>query len=369
MQSFLSATSIETSWQKAADDLLQQIGNIPAETNFAFIYATDAFAIELSRLLEELKQKTNIKNWVGSVGKGICSNNQEIYQQAAVTVMLADFPENSFTIFSGMENAPAASTDTFGLKLALIHGDPRNGLVSEHIQNLPEKIGNGYLVGGITSSSNHFFQVANEITEGDISGIVFDEDLQILTGLTQGCTPITAAGETHTVTECDHHIAISIDKRPALDVFKEEIGDVLARNIDRAAGYIFAAFPIKGSDTGDYLVRDIIGIDTENRHLAIADNMEADSAIIFCKRDGQTAIQDMQRMLNDIKKRIGNQHAKGALYISCVGRGKNLFGENSEELKMITEVLGDIPIAGFYANGEIAGNQLYGYTGVLTIFL
>lgn len=366
MKLFISATSIEKDWKKAADDLLQQLGDIPAEANVAFIYATDIFAVGLSRLLDELKNKTKIKNWVGSVGKGICSHNTEIYDQAAVTVMLADFPENSFTIFNGMEHAPASAGNDFALNLALVHGDPRNGLVTEHVNNLPEKIGNGYLIGGITSSSNHFFQVANDITEGDISGIVFDENTSVLTGLSQGCIPI---GEKHTLTDCSHHIAISIDNRPALDVFKEEIGDVLARNIDRAAGYIFAAFPIKGSDTGDYRVRDIIGIDVEQDHLAIADNMQNDSAIMFCKRDGQSATQDMQRMLNDIQNRLGKQHAKGAIYISCLGRGKNLFGDNSEELKMISEVLGDIPIAGFYANGEIAGNQLYGYTGVLTVFL
>lgn len=366
MKSFISATSIKKDWQNAADDLLQQFGEIPAEANVAFIYATDIFAVELSRLIEELKQKTNIKNWIGSVGKGICSNKTEIYDQAAVTIMLADLPENSFTIFSGMENAPQSENNDFGLNFALVHGDPRNGLVTEYINNLPEKIGNGYLVGGITSSSNHFFQIANDITEGDISGIVFDENTPVLTGLSQGCTPI---GETHTLTDSSHHIAMSIDNRPALDVFKEEIGDVLARNIDRAAGYIFAAFPIKGSDTGDYRVRDIIGIDVENNHIAVADDMKANSTIMFCKRDGQSATQDMQRMLNDIQTRSAGQAIKGAIYISCLGRGKNLFGENSEELNMISEVLGDIPIAGFYANGEIAGNQLYGYTGVLTVFI
>jgi len=370
MQSFLSATSIKKDWQQAADDLLSQFGDIPPEANVAFIYATDAFAVELNRLLDELKSKTKIQNWVGSIGKGICSSNQEIYEQAGVTVMLADFPEETFTVFSGIENAPTELTPNdktaFGVKLALIHGDPRNGLISEHINNLPEKIGDSYILGGITSSSNHFFQVANDITEGDISGIVFDENTNVLTGLTQGCTPI---GETHTLTSCNHHIAMTIDKRPALDVFKEEIGDILARNIDRAAGYIFAGFPIKGKDTGDYRVRDIIGIDVENNYLAVADNMEADSAIMFCKRDGQTAVQDMQRMLENIKKRLGKQQAKGALYITCLGRGKNLFGDNSEELKMIHDALGDIPLAGFYANGEIAGDQLYGYTGVLTVFV
>ena len=366
MKLFLSATSTEKEWQNAAQDLLQQLGDIPDEANVAFIYATDHFAVELSRLLEALKLKTKIRNWIGSIGKGICSNKQEIYEQAAVTILLADIPKNSFTIFNGMENAPISSKETFGLNFALIHGDPRNGMVPEHIANLPEKIGNGYLIGGITSSDSHFFQIANDLTEGDISGIVFDENTQIITGLTQGCTPI---GKVHTLTSCDHHIAITIDKRPALDVFKEEIGDVLARDIDRAAGYIFAGFPIQSSDTGDYVVRNIIGIDPDNDLLMIADNMTADRGIMFCKRDGQTALQDMQRMLNDIKKRIGKKQPKGALYISCLGRGKNLFGENSEEVKMITDVFGDIPLAGFYANGEIAGNQLYGYTGVLTVFL
>ena len=77
----------------------------------------------------------------------------------------------------------------------------------------------------------------------------------------------------------------------------------------------------------------------------------------------------MQRMLNNIKKRLGKDKAKGAIYISCLGRGINLFGEQSEEVKMIKDELGDIPIAGFYANGEIAGVQLYGYTGVLTLFV
>lgn len=366
MEQFHSATSLKQDWQTAADDLLQQLGDIPEEANVAFIYVTDTFSLELSRLLEVLKEKTSIQNWVGSVGKAICCNNKEIYEQAAVTIMLADFPDDTFTLFNGIKNAPAANSDNFGLNFAVIHGDPRNGMVTEHIHNLPEKIGNGYLVGGITSSDNHFFQIANEINEGDISGIIFNDEINVITALSQGCTPI---GEVHQLTQCDHHIAISIDNRSALTVFKEEIGDVLARNIDRAAGYIFAAFPVKGSDTANYLVRDIIGIDVQNDHLAIADDMQENSAIMFCKRDGQSAVEDMQRMLNDIKSRLKDKKIKGALYISCLGRGKNLFGNNSEELKMISDVLGDIPLAGFYANGEIAGNQIYGYTGVLTIFV
>ena len=187
-----------------------------------------------------------------------------------------------------------------------------------------------------------------------------------ITGLSQGCSPI---GETHVLTECDNHMAISIDGRPALDVFKEDIGEVLARDIDRAAGYIFAGFPIKGSDTGDYLIRNVIGIDPENNLLAIGDHMTVNSPIMFCRRDGRTAVQDMQRMLSSVQHRLKGRTPRGGLYISCLGRGRHLFGDNAREMNMISEVFGDIPIAGFYANGEIAGQRLYGYTGILTLFL
>ena len=60
---------------------------------------------------------------------------------------------------------------------------------------------------------------------------------------------------------------------------------------------------------------------------------------------------------------------RGGVYYSCLGRGANLFGSNSEELRTIENALGDVPIAGFFCNGEISHNRLYGYTGVLTLFV
>ena len=77
---------------------------------------------------------------------------------------------------------------------------------------------------------------------------------------------------------------------------------------------------------------------------------------------------DAVHMLGDLGKRAHGQ-IKGGLYYSCLGRGRNQFGEDSEELKMIRDLLGDFPLVGFFANGEISHNRLYGYTGVLTLFV
>ena len=58
----------------------------------------------------------------------------------------------------------------------------------------------------------------------------------------------------------------------------------------------------------------------------------------------------------------------GAVYVSCAGRGGPHFGSPSAELQIVRRALGDVPLVGFFAGGEIAHRQVYGYTGVLTVF-
>src|SRR5262249_56328004 len=113
-------------------------------------------------------------------------------------------------------------------------------------------------------------------------------------GLTQGCSPI---GPVHTITESDDNIIETIDERPALDVFKQDIGEILARDLRRTDGYIYAALPVSGSDTGDYLVRNLLGIDPAKAWLAIAAEVKAGDRIMFARRDRRSAEQDLKRML------------------------------------------------------------------------
>jgi small ligand-binding sensory domain FIST len=75
----------------------------------------------------------------------------------------------------------------------------------------------------------------------------------------------------------------------------------------------------------------------------------------------------MTRMLDSMKKGLYTK-PRGGVYYSCLGRGANLFGPESEELQMIHAAFGEFPLVGFFCNGEISHNRLYGYTGVLTLF-
>jgi small ligand-binding sensory domain FIST len=372
MYSFKFGHANARRWQEAAQTCLTQLGEMTPPPNLGFLYTSDSLADRLHDILYYFKEHTGVLHWVGSVGVGVCSLATEYFDAPAITVMVGHFPEHSFRVFStiGKELKQFARAhqewcNHYQPMFGIVHGDPRNGRIPELIFQLSEHLGGSFLVGGLTSSRHQFLQIADDITEGGISGVLFANDIQVATRLTQGCSVI---GPRHQVTECDNHVVIRLDNRAALDVFKEDIGKELASNLKKVSGLIFVGLPVVGSDTGDYMVRNLMGIDVDNKMLAIGDIPKPGMSIFFTRRDAKAAQEDLLKMLNHLKNRIKTV-PKGGLYYSCVGRGEFLFGKDSQELKTIQNVLGDFPIVGFFANGEISYQRLYGYSGVLTLFL
>jgi small ligand-binding sensory domain FIST len=372
--SFKSTYACGDDWQSVADQCLKNLGTEASSANFGFLYVTDALAPYLNNLFEALRTQTGIKDWIGTVGAAICYTGLEIYDEPAAAIMLTTLPEDSYRLLpAGMDAVSSMLTENknwiaeHAVHFGIVHGDPRNTHIAQIIESVSTELDPGFLVGGLTSASDSHYQqqIAGQIYEDGLSGVLLSAQIPVISGLTQGCTPLE---NRHTITRAEGNILAEIDGRPALDVFKEDIGEVLAKDLKRVSGYIFAGLPVAGSDTGDYLVRNLIGIDPGEKLLAIGDNLEADVPIMFCRRDGDTARDDMLRMLTDLKKRAKGD-IKGGVYYTCVGRGRNQFGDDSQELKMIHEQLGDFPLVGFFANGEISHNRLYGYTGVLTLFL
>jgi len=361
--------SAASQWRDATQACLAQMGEIPATANLGFLYVTDILAVHLQDILSMVKEATGVSHWVGSTGLGICSTGQEYLDQPALAIMLGEFPPHAFRVFPTIRNLDelkdSVSVGSSAAYFAIVHGDPENQHIPSLIEQFAAGMESGFVVGGLTSSRNENVQVADSITHGGLSGVVFTSEVALTTRLTQGVSPL---GVVHEVTECEDNVIVRLDGRPALDVLKEDIGEVLSRDLRRLSNYIFVGLPITGSDTGDYLVRNLVGIDLEQKLLAIGDTVENGRQLLFCRRDGASAVKDMQRMLAEIKSGITGV-ARGAVYYSCLGRGESLFGADSEELKMISRALGDIPLVGFFANGEISHNRLYGYTGVLTVFL
>jgi small ligand-binding sensory domain FIST len=156
-------------------------------------------------------------------------------------------------------------------------------------------------------------------------------------------------------------VIATLDGRPALEVLLAAADEKLIRS-----GRILAGLPVPGSDTGDYMVRNLVGIDPRAKLVAIGAAVEPGDEIVFCRRDPEAAREDLSRMLAAAKAAAPG--ARGALYFSCVARGEHMFGSRGAELGLLREGLGDVPLVGFFCNGEICHDRLYGYTGVLTLF-
>jgi small ligand-binding sensory domain FIST len=357
-------------WRDAAAQCLQQAGKGPSGANLGFLYVTDNFAGDVTAMLTYFRANTGILHWCGTVGMGVIATGREYYDEPAVAIMLCDFEEGGFRVFSGLRSPPDLERQSLHLgelpaNFAIVHGDPRNAQLPRLVGDLAGCLESGFVAGGLTSSRREVVQIADGVAKGGLSGVLFSDDVVISTRLTQGCSPI---GPRHTITGSQQNILISLDGRAALDVFREDMGEPAWQDFSQTGGDVFAGLPISGSGTGDYLVRNLVGIDPVNRLVAIGDVPRTGAQIMFCRRDEASAAEDMSRMLDSIKSGLFGR-PRGGLYYSCVGRGPNLFSEESAEAGMIHEALGDVPLVGFFCNGEISHNRLYGYTGVLTLFL
>lgn len=382
---FASARSDAENWSAAAKDLETGLAGLTPEAGrqfLGFLYITDHLAEGYGSIVSYLRQKTGVHHWVGSIGMGICASGppgaSEWFGRPGAVAMVGDFPRDGFQVVPRLGESVGELDADLSAWMAramppfgVVHGDPMSAQVPHLVETLAQEMENavlevpGFLVGGLTSSSGAHYQLADEVVGGGLSGALFAPSVEVATGLTQGCQPL---GPAHRVTDCMENVAMTLDGEPALSVFKNDIGELLARDLDRVAGYIHAAFPIAGSDTGDYVVRNLMGIDPERGWLAVGGMVEVGDKVMFVRRDPAGAEADLKTMVEGLVARAPAT-PRGALYFSCVARGPGMFGAEGRETALVHEILGDVPLVGFFGQGEISNNRLYGYTGVLTLFI
>ena len=358
MSPFRAAHASGETWRECVTQCAARLGR--PGSGLGFVYFTDTLVPYAAPIVETLREKTGVSDWIGTVGIGIIASGTEYLDEPALAAMVAELSADQYQIFSGRARLTGGVPAHFGV----IHADPRTPDVAELIADMSSKVASGFLVGGLSSSRARAVQVANEVISGGLSGAVLAASVGVSTRLTQGCAPLPGR---YRVTGCDANIIRTLDGRPALDVMKEAIGEELARDLRRAAQFIHVGLPVAGSDRGDYLVRNLVGIDSKNGLIAIGDMVESGAELIFCKRDAESARRDLRRILSELREEAPAR-VRGALYFSCVGRGEHMFGSRGAELGLVKEALGELALVGFFCNGEISHDRLYGYTGVLTLF-
>ncbi len=367
---FPTATSLDNGWRAAAIAVADGLGQ--PQGGVGILYAAESFSEHLGGMVEILQDRTGISDWAVAAGYGVITTEAEHFGVSSATAMVLEIPEDGYRLFAGdteagrdLESAHRNWITDATMPVAITHVDPRHPDAAQSLSELVEHTA-GFLVGGLTAAAGDHPHSAGGRT-GCLSGVAVSPTIvEVATALSQGCTPL---GKAHTVTSARDNILIELDGQPALDVFKADIGEDLSNDLRRVGGLIFAALPVTGSDTADYTVRNLIGIDPDHKVIAIAESVSEGNPVLFCRRDRATAVTDMRRMTADLKRRVAARPIRGGLYISCAGRGPNQFAEPEREIDIIRETLGTFPMAGFFANGEISRDRIYAYTGVLTLFL
>jgi small ligand-binding sensory domain FIST len=238
---------------------------------------------------------------------------------------------------------------------------------------------------------------ASGVFSGGLSGVAFDAEVAMVSRVTQGCLPI---GPVHTITSVDNHVVLTLDDEPALDVLVRDLHIDLEQRqqaLTKVRATLVGLAPAHDAAikrTGEFddavLVRHIIGLDPAQRGVAVAQPVEVGMRLTFCERNVAAARADLMRIGAEIREALEPEEMTaelagvlsadssasphparrmaGAVYVSCAGRGGPHFGGPSAELHIVRRALGDVPLVGFFAAGEIAHDRLYGYTGVLTVF-
>ncbi len=391
-------------------------GDYAAAPTLGLLYITDHYAAEAQDILDHLgAELPEITDWTGTVGVGISASNVEYFDEPALAVMLCELPPDQYRVFSGV--APLASGAGMGFEphTALVHADADMPELGEMVNEMAGRMGSGYVFGGLSSGRSQAVQFAlagngnvkgqggaRGVFSGGMCGVAFGEGVGIVSRVTQGCQPITPMRE---ITTTQGNVILGLNAEAALDVLLKDLDVTLAQPdtaIEKLRGTLAGliarenvADGISVARTGnfgaDVVVRHIIGLDPGRKGIAVSDQVEPGMRVAFCQRNPAAARADLVRICAEIREELEPEEMTlatatalamseaesqphvarriaGAVYVSCAGRGGPHFGAPNAELQIVRRALGDVPLVGFFAGGEIARNHLYGYTGVLTVF-
>ena len=402
-------------WRMAAALVLAQLRAHMALPDYAsaptlgLLYITDRYADDAQDILDYLGgELPEVTDWSGTVGIGIAANNVEYFDEPALCVMLCDVPSDQYRVFSGV--APLGLA--FEAHTALVHADAQIPDISDLLAEMALRTDTGYLFGGLASSRSRAVQfavggngnikghgAARGVFSGGLSGVAFGAGVPLVSRVTQGCQPITA---NRVITAADGNLVLELDHEPALAVLLGDLGVHLEQPreaLERVRATLVGLTRAGDGDSvlrrahfgGDVVVRHIIGLDPVRQGVAIAEAVDVGTRLAFCQRNAVAARADLIRICAEIREELEPEELSmetaaalslpeaesaphparrmaGAVYVSCAGRGGPHFGSPSAELQILRRALGDVPLVGFFASGEIARKNLYGYTGVLTVF-
>jgi small ligand-binding sensory domain FIST len=382
---FASALSHKTDTEAAVRDLADavraQLGRATLE--LAFVFFSPHHAKKADLVATMIQEELSIEVCVGCSGEGVIADHEEFETAPALTLWVASLPQVRVTplrmAFSQTQDQiqmagwpePSAEPSTF-----LLLADPFTTPVHDVLSVMADRYPNGLALGGLCGGGhgpgeNRLVRNA-EVFDGGVVGVQLSGPIAVRPVISQGCCPV---GERYVVTRAEQNMIYELGGQPALsrlqEVF-ESLEGTHRRDAHRALHIGIAIDEHRSRfERGDFLVRNLVGADQQSGALAIGDLVQEGQTIQFQLRDGKSASDDLHVLLAADRAKHPNP-ALGALLFSCCGRGEGLFGRAHHDSSVVQERMGPIPVAGFFAQGEIGPvggkNFLHGYSASVAVF-
>jgi len=351
-----------------------------AEVDLAFIFLSPAHLDEAEAAAEAVREELAPRHLLGCVAEGVVAGVRELEHGPAVAVWAAALPGAEIECFhaaavqteEGITVTGFPELDDPGLVTLL--ADPFSFPAGAFLARLNEQREPIPLVGGIAVGGRRPGEQALILdeavhTEGAVGAVV--SGVQVRTVVSQGCRPI---GREAVITRCQDNLVYELAGRPALERLRGEIAALSATEQALAARGLLAGLVIDENrpeyDTGDFLIRGLLGLDEASGALALGDTVRVGQTLRFFVREAAAADADLRQALAGA---VRDERPAGALLFTCNGRGTHMFPEPDHDARVVAEALRTQALAGFFCGGEIGpvGGKafLHGFTATLAIFV
>lgn len=383
------ATSKEKNAELASlavvQSLKSKLGNGPID--LVFLYFSKNFADDAQFFVTRIHEGLAPGLLVGCMAEGVIGEKQEIEGSSAVILWGARLPEVSLIPIRLISNEAGEELSVQGWPKELenrsdnpffiLLADPFSTPIEEVFSTIEDFCPGSQAIGGIASGGMDLGEnrlVLNQDTyESGMVGVALSGPVSVRTIVSQGCQPI---GERFVVTRADRNIIYEMGGVPSLNCLQQTIQTLVQQRGQQAAMALQVGIAIDEHrarfERGDFLIRGLMGADRRTGGIALSDVVQEGQTVQFHIRDMKAASEDLNLLL--AQDRIGHplQHPKGALLFSCNGRGSQFFLQPHHDISTVRERTGDIPIAGFFAGGEIGPvggkNYLHAYTASVALF-
>jgi len=349
--------------------------------SFAVLFASEHFFDSAEALVAAVAGETGQVPLIGCVAEAVAGGSREVESEPAVSLWLAAElgPVETFAMeFAGTPTGGAFGGYRFeqaaGIRLMIC--DPFTFPVSDLLAHLNEHVPGATVMGGMASGGlqlrqSRLFLDGRVLSHGAVGASLPQAEVHAL--VAQGCRPV---GNPYTTTRADGNVIFELGGRPPLERLRDlaaalPTGDreLLAQGVH--LGMVIDEYQAEPGQ-GDFLIRGVAGVDPDSGAIAVGDEVAVGQTVQFHVRDAGSADEDLRRTLEREAAALGTRRPAGALLFTCNGRGSRLFAEPDHDAGLLAEVLGKIPVAGFFCAGELGPvggqNFLHAYTASIALF-